>query len=100
MTSPAAAPVNNAFDAKLAASILMPYDGDSNKLLAFVDGVKFLKSVTTDNEHPTLKFFLMTRISGKARDAIPNDNVDRSIDQIVDLIKDICGCRETTEQAL
>lgn len=32
--------------------------------------------------------------------AIPNDNVEMSIDQIVDLIKDICGSRETTEQAL
>lgn len=32
-----------AFDAKLASSILLPFDGDCDKLSAFVDSVKFLK---------------------------------------------------------
>ncbi|XP_055527293.1 uncharacterized protein LOC129719904 [Wyeomyia smithii] len=88
------------FDAKLAASILTPYDGDSEKLSAFVDGIKFLKTVIAEEHHRTLKLFLMTRISGKARDALPNDNVDRIIDQIIELIKSSCESKVTSEQLI
>lgn len=91
---------NTVFDAKLAASILTPFDGDSEKLSAFIDGVKFLQTVITKEHHSTLKLFLMTRISGKARDALPNDNVNRTIDQVVELIKNSCESKATPEQVI
>lgn len=88
------------FDVKLAASVLTPFDGDSEKLSAFVDGVKFLQTVMQNEHHPTLKIFLLTRISGKARDALPNDNVDRSIDEMITLIKNTCESKATPEQIM
>lgn len=91
---------NAIFDAKLAASILIPFDGDSEKLSAFIDGVKFLQTVIKNEQHPTLKLFLMTRISGRARDALPNDNANRSIDEMVELIKNSCESKATTEQVI
>lgn len=90
----------NPFDAKLAASVLMPFDGDAEKLSAFIDGVKFLKKVYTQAQHGTLKLFLLTRISGKARDALPNNIQETTIDAMIDLIKSACESKTTAEQIL
>lgn len=89
------------FDVKLAAAILTPYDGDAEKLSAFVDGVKFLQSVaTTETQQTTLKLFLLTRISGKARDSLPNNIQGLNIDEIVNLITSNCESKVTIDQML
>lgn len=87
------------FDVKLAASILLPYDGDDEKLPAFIDAVKLLKTMAPNDEQ-TLKLFLMTRIGGKARNALPTDVTNKTINDIVKLIKDACECKTTTEQVM
>lgn len=97
MTTTSEAP----FDAKLAASILTPFDGDASKLSAFVDGVKFLKNVaTTETQKKMLKLFLLTRISGKARDALPSDIANLTIDEVLRLIITNCESKITTDQIL
>lgn len=91
---------NMAFDARLAASILLPFDGDSEKLSSFKDSVKFLKTATEAANHPTLKLFIITRISGKARDALPSDIDDKSIDEIIEQVSKSCESKITSEQVL
>lgn len=52
------------FDIKLAVSVLLPFDGNSEKLSAFIEDVTFLKSLTTTaTQTATSKLLLLTRVS-------------------------------------
>ncbi|XP_062553020.1 uncharacterized protein LOC134218149 [Armigeres subalbatus] len=79
---------------------LLLFDGDSEKLSSFKDSVIFLKSVTQEANLPTLKLFILTRISGKARDALLTDIGNKSIDEIIDLITQSCDSKTTSDQVL
>ena len=104
MTSPQPPPViANAplFDARMAASMFnCPYTGESDKLDAFVATINYLQATTPANRENELKLFLLTRISGKARKALPRNPDDLTIDRIKNLIVQHCDAKDTTSQCL
>ena len=95
MALPAAAvPV---FDIKTATALIQPYDGAPAGLEAFVDSVILLAELTPQVHIATAIKFIKTRLSGKARSALPAQPL--TIQAIIDAVQ-VCKSRETPDTIL
>lgn len=79
------------FDIKTATAIVQTYDGCSANLNTFIDGANLLKEFTSRNHMEMAAKFLKTRLTGKARQGLPEDV--KTIDDIIADVK--ARCTET-----
>lgn len=75
------------FDIKTATAIVQTYDGSSANLNTFIDGANLLKEFTNRNHMEMAANFLKTRLTGKARQGLPED-----VKTIDDIITDVKAC--------
>lgn len=68
-----------------AQTINKNYNGDPLGLVAFINSVDLLKSVACATTLPTLKQFILTKLEGKALEAVPQ--TPASIDEIINSLK-------------
>lgn len=62
------------------------YDGNPMNLPSFLDAIDLLKELCEEGNEATFRKFIMTRLEGKAREAIVDEPAD--IDDIVEQLKD------------
>lgn len=72
-----------------ASTINYKYDGDASKLDSFIDAIELLKEVCEEQNEAILLKFIMTKLEGKAREAIIKqpENCDDIINQLKAVIK-------------
>lgn len=86
----------SAFDLKMATALVQPYDGSPASLDAFVDSVNLLAELTTTPAHINVAVkFVKTRLSGRARSALPADVA--TLNAIVQAVKQHCESTETPD---
>lgn len=95
---PENAQTDSHFDIRTATAVVTIYDGASDGLQAFVDACDLMKELTSDANQPMLLKFLKTRITGKARQGLP-DNINTYLDFISN-IKQRCHDTTSPEQIL
>lgn len=86
------------FDIKTATGLIQKYDGSATELDAFIDSVNLLKEITADAHTATAIKFIKTRISGKARSALPAN--PQTFEEITDSIKQVCQNTETPDSII
>ena len=86
------------FDIKTATALVQPYDGASVGLEAFVDSVNLLAELIPPAHIATAIKFIKTRLSGKARFALPAEPL--TIGEIIDAVSRTCKSKETPEIVL
>lgn len=93
-------PVQNVpvFDIKTATGLIQKYDGSATELDAFIDSVNLLAEITAAAHTATAIKFIKTRISGKARSALPAN--PQTFDEITDAIKQVCQDTETPDSII
>lgn len=96
MAPPEAAPAP--FDIKTATALIQNYDGSPTGLEAFIDSVGLLADLTAPDHIATGIRFLKTRLSGKARSAVPPNA--RTFQEITDAVKQACKSIETPDSVL
>lgn len=85
------------FDVKMATSLVNIYDGRPEGLDAFLGAVDLLKTLS-DAGATTLTIlnkFVKTRLIGKARDSIENENIELS--KLLEHLRRNCGYQESSE---
>ncbi|XP_055644655.1 uncharacterized protein LOC129780413 [Toxorhynchites rutilus septentrionalis] len=83
------------FDLKTATALIQPYDGSPAGLDGFVDSVNLLTELTAQAHLGIVLKFVKTRLSGKARSAVPADVA--SMEALLDLIKQNRASKESPE---
>lgn len=86
------------FDIKTATALIQPYDGSPSGVEAFVDSIALLGDLTQAEHVATAIKFVKTRLSGKARAALPPN--PETLGQISDAIKTACKSLETPDTLL
>lgn len=86
------------FDIKTATGLIQNYDGSVNGLDTFIDSVNLLKDITAEAHIPTAIKFIKTRVSGKARSALPIN--PQTFEEIINPIKQACQSTETPDSIL
>lgn len=86
------------FDMKTAKALIQPYDGSPSGVEAFVDSIALLGDLTKPEHNETAIKFVKTRLSGKARAALPPNA--RTLNEISDAIKIACKSTETPDTLL
>lgn len=69
-----------------AQTIPKNYSGDPLGLTAFIRAIRMLRDLTEENQEDSLLNFIMTRLEGKAQDAVPAE--PESIQEIIDSLKE------------
>lgn len=83
------------FDIKTATAIVTTYDGSPTDLSAFIDSANLLKELTPP-EHTALTIkFLRTRLTGKARLALPENF--GTVDELIENVKSRCTSTVTPD---
>lgn len=83
------------FDIRGAGTLVPIYDGNTDGLNAFIDAVELLESITDAAQQDTLRKFLKTRVTGKARDTLTGNITD--IKQFLEDLKQHCQPTATSE---
>ena len=86
------------FDLKTATALIQTYDGASAGLEAFVDSANLLAELTPQAHIATAIKFIKTRLTGKARLALPAE--PQTIGEVIDTVSRICRSGETPEMVL
>lgn len=86
------------FDIKTAISLVQPYDGSPSLLESFVDAVNLLSELIKPEQMLTATKFVKTRLSGKARLALPA-NVT-TLNDIIDAVSQNCKSAESPDTVL
>lgn len=73
------------FDIKTATALLPHYTGKEDETESFIEAVDLLYEITAEDDRDLMVKFIKTRISGKARLALP-ENID-SVDAIKDKLR-------------
>lgn len=94
----AAAAAATAFDIKTATALVQNYDGSPTGLETFVDSVNLLNDLTAPEHIATGIRFLKTRLSGRARSAVPPNA--QTFDEITDAVKLACKSIDTPDSIL
>lgn len=77
------------FDIKTATALVQPYDGCFDKLDSFIDTANLLKELTKEAHMAMAIKFLKTRLSGKARQCLPEKIA--TIDELLQHVKEQCA---------
>ena len=86
------------FNVKTATALMWPYDGASIGIEAFVDSLILLAELTPQAQVATAIKFIKTRLSGKARAALPAEPV--TIQEIIEAVKQSCKGNESADRVL
>lgn len=91
-------PALNSFDIKTATALVQNYDGSFTGLDTFIDSVSLLSDLTPQEHIATAIKFVKTRLSGKARSALPPN--PQTLVELTNAIKQACKSLETPESIL